>query len=127
MVIVSKHLLAWRLSAGPSHSQHERKLSLMVSGQGGRASRAGETLASFIRHSRPLCWRELPAQNLQKKKQRVGCESALQSGLRWVGIRTGFALVLANKHINSKVDNHVVEEGAEGQPLVFRRAVQREL
>lgn len=56
----------------------------------------------------------------------MGCESAVQLGHRWVGIQTGFALVLANKHINSKVDS-VVEEGAEGQPLVFKGAFQREL
>lgn len=42
MVIISRHLLAWLLSTGPSHSQHRRKLSLVVSGQGGRAGRAGK-------------------------------------------------------------------------------------
>lgn len=38
----------------------------------------------------------------------------------WEGIRTGSALVLANKHINNKVDNQVGREGAEGQPLVLK-------
>lgn len=42
--------------APPTASQHGRKLSLVVSGQGGWASGAGETQASFIQHSQPLCW-----------------------------------------------------------------------
>lgn len=56
MVIISRHLLAWLSSTGPSHSQHRRKLSLVVSGQGGRASRARETQDPFIQHSQPLSW-----------------------------------------------------------------------
>lgn len=80
-----------------------------------------ETQASFIQHSQPLRCPKLPVQNLQKKKkkrQRVGCgtwlcESAVQSGHRWEGVQTGFALVLANKHINSKVDNQVGGEGGQ--------------
>lgn len=42
MVIISKHLLALLLSAGPSHSQHRRKLSLVVSGRGGSIGGAGK-------------------------------------------------------------------------------------
>lgn len=47
-------------------------------------------------------------------------------GHRWQGVRAVFALVLANKHINSKVDN---QEGGgrdrEGAASSVKRAVQR--
>lgn len=61
------------------------------------------------------------------------CENVVQSGGNG-GRESGPALllVLANKHINSKVDNQVGEERLgetvkRGQPLVFKRAFQREL
>ena len=41
-------------------------------------------------------------------------------GYWWEGIRADFALVLANKHINSKVDNQVGLGETEGQPLVLK-------
>lgn len=66
MVISVRHLLAWLLSRSSSHSQHRRKLSLVVPGQGGRTSRQ-ENTDSFVLHSRSLRWPELFSSNVGKK------------------------------------------------------------
>lgn len=57
----------------------------------------------------------------------VGCGSCARMQYSWglVGGSTGrLCSALANKHINSKVDNQM--GGTEGQLLVLKRVVQRE-
>lgn len=98
MVIISRHLFAWLPSTGPSHSERRRKLGLVVSGQGGRARRAGKHRL-LLSSSKPAI---KSGSGTWSPAQEPGCVNR-----RWEGLRPGFALVLANKHINSKVDKRV--------------------
>lgn len=72
MVIVSRHLLAWLLSAGPSHSQRRRKLSLVVSGQGGRAGKHRLLLSSTASPFAVLNFQFKTCKKKKKKKAEGG-------------------------------------------------------
>lgn len=133
IIIMGRHLAAWPPSRGPSLSQHRRKLSLVVSGQGGRTGRAGKHRLLLSATASPFALLALSSSSKlpQNKKKIRGREwdvdpdcvklpySAGHGGGRGGGgIQAAFASVLANKHINSKVDNQA------GQPLVLKEQLR---
>lgn len=112
----------------------------------GRPGRQGQGNTGFFYPAQPPphppCLSELSAQNFRERKEEIrprvrcgacSCENVVQSGGNG-GRESGPALllVLANNHINSKVDNQVGEkrlggDGEEGAASGVKRAFQREL
>lgn len=135
VIVCSRHLLPWLSSTGPSHSQHRRKLSLVVSGQGGRAGRPGKHRLLLSSTAGPFAGLNFQPETRKKGRgwdvepRRV--KTQYSRGIGGRESRAGcFALVVANKHINSKVDNQVGScggwRGDRGAASGVKRAVQRE-